>query len=249
MKNKESTVQKSKSPSANSAVQVTARSLRERILSLEEGHFLGSEEELISELAVSRDTLRQAMRLLEHEGLVTIRRGVGGGFFTRKLDIDSVVHTSALYLRVRKATMRDVLAVERTLMVDACRLAANSSDTALRQNLELLLERIAADTVPPASNAQLVDYDVEFVSTVLQMAENPVLELFLRSIYQFGLREASVELPLDPELNEIRRNGLLRIGEAILRKESEVAALMTVKHVDLIEPWLSKRVGTRTLNP
>lgn len=39
-----------------------------------------SEDELLERYGVSRPTLRQAARILEHEQLIDVRRGVNGGF-------------------------------------------------------------------------------------------------------------------------------------------------------------------------
>jgi DNA-binding FadR family transcriptional regulator len=238
-----------KSAVSASAAQGAARHLRERILRVAEGRLLGSEEELMVELGVSRDTLRQAMRLLEHQGLVTIRRGVGGGFFARKPDIASVVQAAALYLRVRQATMRDVLAVERPLLLDACARAAASDDAALRTGLQDLLARVAADADWPRTMAELVAGEAEFTDWTLRLAANPVLELFLQSIHRFGLREANEALPSDPQLNAIRKNNLLRLGDAILRQEAEVAAALATRHLDQIERWLAESGGQRVFAP
>jgi len=50
-----------------SAAHRAAHALREDILAREDGELLGSEDELMERLGVSRPTLRQAARLLEHE--------------------------------------------------------------------------------------------------------------------------------------------------------------------------------------
>ena len=61
--------------------EVVAGQLRDRILSgeLQVGDRLPPEDELTEVFGVARTTLREALRVLESQGLITIRRGRGGG--------------------------------------------------------------------------------------------------------------------------------------------------------------------------
>ena len=57
-----------------------------------QGEVLGSESELLDEYGVSRAVLREAIRLLEHHGVATMRRGPGGGLIVRHPEPASAVH-------------------------------------------------------------------------------------------------------------------------------------------------------------
>ncbi len=46
---------------------------------LGEGDVLASEAKMVEQYAVSRESLREGLRLLEAQGLIRIRRGPGGG--------------------------------------------------------------------------------------------------------------------------------------------------------------------------
>ncbi|HWS44644.1 MAG TPA: GntR family transcriptional regulator, partial [Acidimicrobiia bacterium] len=61
--------------------QLIADELRALIVSgdLSEGEMLGHEPDLVERFGVSRPSLREALRILEAEGLVTVVRGVHGG--------------------------------------------------------------------------------------------------------------------------------------------------------------------------
>ena len=60
---------------------IVAYRIRRRIVrgELVEGQQLPPEEELTAQFGVARTTLREALRVLESQGLITIRRGRGGG--------------------------------------------------------------------------------------------------------------------------------------------------------------------------
>ncbi|HMO67746.1 MAG TPA: GntR family transcriptional regulator, partial [Novosphingobium sp.] len=60
-------------------VPETAARLREIIFAHEAGEQIGSLPELAKALGVGIVTVQQAARVLEHEGLLEVRRGPGGG--------------------------------------------------------------------------------------------------------------------------------------------------------------------------
>ena len=68
----------------SSAVRKIAKALRIESLNSDEGTLLGSEEDMLSRHKVSRPTFRQAAALVAQEQLLTIRRGVGGGYFVTR---------------------------------------------------------------------------------------------------------------------------------------------------------------------
>ena len=65
---------------------VIAGDLRQRILSGEiaDGDPLPSQERLMKRFEVSQPSIREALRVLEADGLITVRRGKDGGAFTRR---------------------------------------------------------------------------------------------------------------------------------------------------------------------
>src|SRR5690606_27239204 len=67
------------------ASDVLAERLRQMILSgqIQPGHQLPAERELVKETSLSRASVREALRILELEGLIETRRGRGGGSVVR----------------------------------------------------------------------------------------------------------------------------------------------------------------------
>lgn len=86
--------------------------LRERILSgeLPDGSLLPKEDQLRSEYAVSKPSLREAMRILESEGVLSVRRGNAGGAIVHRPESYSVAYALALVLRSRHTKIADVAA-------------------------------------------------------------------------------------------------------------------------------------------
>ena len=220
-----------------SAVEVAARRLRDDILQRAEvGVFLGSEEELMQRLAVSRATFRLAIKLLEHEELVTIRRGVGGGFFTRRPSANAVAHMAAVYLIFQRTPLVDVLRTVMALRIEAVRQIALHADMQVRSAPRLYLEQNAEmhnwDDVREATRA-LNRYHL----LVADLSGNKVLELFINVVRMFGNRSDALAFTRE----RLREHYLLmqREAAAMERGDSAVAETLVREQLDVSLRWLA----------
>lgn len=89
---------------------VVADNLRRRILSgeLAAGEHLPVEEELTAEFGIARTTLREALRVLESQGLITIKRGRGGGPIVTHPDLGPISMALAASLQLQRTTVGDL---------------------------------------------------------------------------------------------------------------------------------------------
>src|ERR1700719_1354033 len=89
------------------APAVLADDLRERILRGEfpEGTALPPERELVNQTRMSRATIREALRILEVQGLVRIKTGRSGGAFVQRPGGESVASSVSLLIRGRQVRM------------------------------------------------------------------------------------------------------------------------------------------------
>jgi GntR family transcriptional regulator, transcriptional repressor for pyruvate dehydrogenase complex len=90
--------------------EVVAERLRREIVTgrLPIGERLPSEEELTATFGIARTTLREALRVLESQGLIEIRRGRGGGPTVTKPDLAPVATGLAMSLQLEGATFADL---------------------------------------------------------------------------------------------------------------------------------------------
>src|SRR6516162_8011174 len=116
------------SPKAREKPQQIADELRRLIIlgELEEGESLGHEPELIARFGVSRPSLREALRILEAEGLISVVRGVQGGVVAHRPDQRLTARTAAIVLQARNVPLADVFEARTILEPAAVRLLASS---------------------------------------------------------------------------------------------------------------------------
>ena len=86
--------------------EVIADRIREKIVNgtLKAGDLLPAEDELTLEMGVARTTLREALRVLESQGLIAIRRGRGGGPVVTHPNLDPIATALAVSLQLQTWT-------------------------------------------------------------------------------------------------------------------------------------------------
>jgi GntR family transcriptional regulator, transcriptional repressor for pyruvate dehydrogenase complex len=90
--------------------EIVASKLRDDILSgrLTEGDVLPSQESLFGEFGVSPPALREAIHILETDGLLSVRRGNVGGAVVHRPTDERTAHMISMVLQARSATPVDV---------------------------------------------------------------------------------------------------------------------------------------------
>ncbi|MGW8326848.1 FadR/GntR family transcriptional regulator [Streptomyces sp. NPDC055897] len=119
-----------------------------------------TEHELAEQLAVGRNTVREAVRVLVHAGLLESRQG--NGTFVR-----STADPTAVLQGIRAADALDVLELRVALEAEAARLAAERRDTA-----DMVALRGALETLR-AHGDRAADADMAFHLGVVQATHNP----------------------------------------------------------------------------
>jgi GntR family transcriptional repressor for pyruvate dehydrogenase complex len=113
--------------------EMVADVLRRRILSgqLADGDLLPKQEQLLDEFGVSKPSIREALRILETEGLVQVRRGKLGGGVVQAPPADATAHSIELALRARGVSADEVAAALRHLEPACAGLCAARDDRAM----------------------------------------------------------------------------------------------------------------------
>lgn len=210
-------------PPRPSLVDATIATLRHQIASgsWEVGDRIPPESRLAEQLTVSRGTIREAIRVLSHAGMLEVRQG-DGTYVRRRIDPGECMR------RIDRAGLREHLEVRRALEVEAARLAAERRTEADLSRLHSTLDvrRDVEHAQDPDSDIPLqsfVDRDLQFHLTVTDAAHNPVLsELY--GLFSESIRRHIVTAVRDTALPDPSHAAHLRIVDAIADRDPERAA-------------------------
>ncbi|GAA2454507.1 transcriptional regulator GlcC [Actinomadura vinacea] len=142
---------------------------------LRTGDRMPSETAMLERYGVSRESLREGLRLLEVQGLITIRRGPGGGPVVGQIDPANLGRTATLYYHLAGATYHELF--DAWVLMDSmlAELAARNADRATaRKALEPFLEATATRDDDPTA---FFEAHAHFHSAIAGLAGNRVLEL------------------------------------------------------------------------
>jgi DNA-binding FadR family transcriptional regulator len=124
------------------AAEIVSKELRSQIVRGEilEGESLAPEKELMERFGISRPSLREALRILESEGLLSIQRGARGGAVVHLPNIQVATGYVSLVLQANGTTVADIYRVHMLVEPAAARQVAETAQKTapaiLRQCIE-----------------------------------------------------------------------------------------------------------------
>ncbi|MFN6541965.1 FadR/GntR family transcriptional regulator [Mycolicibacterium nivoides] len=159
---------------------------------LDEGDLLGTEAELLERFEVSRPSLRESLRILEAEGLISVVRGALGGVVVHRPDQRMTARAAALVLQSRSVSLADVFEASAVIEPAAARMVAISRgrERAAQQLRGLVIEMKRTVNDPTACTAAMVG----FHSDMVQLAGNQTLILICEMINEVIVRAAVADV-------------------------------------------------------
>lgn len=200
-------------------VQDTAARMRELIFARPEGEQIGSLPELAKGLGVGIVTVQQAARILEHEGLLEVRRGPGGGYYGSRPDAADLERALAAYMRGKPASWEEALDMTSLLFNELCAAAAGSMDRVGQDELRDFAMRLPSCT----TEADMAAMEQHFQDLLFRMVDRPLFELLTRVTLRFSAMQPGDAPGRGLIQLEQWIAGRRRIIDAILRRDVELA--------------------------
>ncbi|HEY6530675.1 MAG TPA: FCD domain-containing protein [Acidimicrobiales bacterium] len=168
-----------------------ADQIRESILTgkLDDGGRLPALERLTAQFGVSTPTMREALRILETEGLISVKRGGIGGAVVHRPTPRTAAYTLALVLRAedtRKSDVGDAVQLLGPLCTQLCARRPDRGEVVIPELRRLNdAARGLLDDDGVAYNAAML----EFHDAIVRLAGNTTLAVMLRSLEDILLAE------------------------------------------------------------
>ena len=139
------------------------------------GDRLPTERCLSSELSISRNTVRDAMRILESMGIVESRQG-SGNYLAARMDQYLSEYLQFLLL-LSQLSYLEINQLRRAVELEACRLATERQTAGQLDEMAALLDIM--ENSPPADQPSA---DQQFHHTILQASGNQLLILMMGAL-------------------------------------------------------------------
>ncbi len=208
--------------------------------SLAPGSRLPPETEMLERFQVGRGSLREALRILEVNGLVTMRTGPRGGPVVAPRDPASFGQIMTLHLQSADTTYRQLLEARVEYEVLLARRAAEQEGDTAGQFVRATLSGLSSES----SDERYGAGTSEFHGAVGQAAGNPALALVADAIYSiWAVRVTRVLYP--PEHREAVLHQHELIARAIERHDPRRAERLMREHMQEYRQYCEQRYPAR----
>jgi len=171
------------------AAERVAAELRGQIVTgrLKPGDKLQPENMLQAEFAISRPTMREALRILESESLISISRGKHGGARVIRMDLGAAASQVGVYLQIEGATLQDVWLARTIIEPPAAGLLAAQRNPQAFADLEANIA--AAREAAQTDLIRYADLSAEFSMLITRHCGNKTIHLLSSLIYDIIRRQ------------------------------------------------------------
>jgi GntR family transcriptional regulator, transcriptional repressor for pyruvate dehydrogenase complex len=221
--------------------ELVAKELRNRITTgtMRDGEMLPKLEDLLSEFKVSKPSLREALRILETEGLITVRRGNIGGAVVHAPGSRDAGYMIGLVLESRNVNVRDLAGAIKQFEPICAALCAERPDrvTSVVPRLQAIHERQKAAADDPFAFAAI---GREFHEVLVESAGNETIKLImgaLEAVWSAGERVWAQRATSTDSMPDggIRTEGLRaheRLIELIVKGDAARVVAAARKHLE-----------------
>jgi GntR family transcriptional repressor for pyruvate dehydrogenase complex len=207
-----------------------ARELRRQILTggLPAGTPLPAERELVVQTGLSRGSVREALRILEAESLVTTRPGRFGGAFASKPDDESLGRSISIYVHGKGMSLLSLLQTREAVEPSLAALAAqNRTDTELQE----LVDATARVESASGNPAEFLRMNVEWHMAIAKASHNELLRAFMLSISNMVYQASAIDNFVTDDMCKKVMHAHRRILDAIAAQDAPTASRRMARHL------------------
>lgn len=211
---------------------------------LQAGDRLPGEAELIEQFGMAKGTIREAMRILEAQGLIKTRTGPGGGSFVHEVSKERARALLGNYFYFKNLTVADIYQLRRALEPE---LAASLAGRLPADVIDALEANLAAYAEP----AQTVDEEREqhiaslrFHAILAAQSDNALLG-FLIDFMVNMLSDLTVyrRLYAPPNIDLWRKGRTYQINliRALRQGEADAARAIMADHMETAQAYMEQQ--------
>jgi GntR family transcriptional regulator, transcriptional repressor for pyruvate dehydrogenase complex len=212
--------------------------------SLKDGDKLPSEMKLTKMFDTSRGTIREALRVLEQKGLISIKTGVKGGPIVKEANTRPMSESIALLIRHQKVSLHHLAQFRKILEGHiAAQTALMADKNEINQLKAIIKEAKMHIKTKPSGWEEFHKMDATFHMVLAKIAKNPLIEANLQSIHDNIQIYFNQYLPFSDALLMDNYEDLCKIVEAVENKNSITAQQLAETHVTKFNDLMEERLN------
>jgi DNA-binding FadR family transcriptional regulator len=235
--------------------EMIAGVLRNRIVNgeLEDGRVLPKQEDLLNEFGVSLPSLREAMRILETEGLISVRRGNVGGAVVHRPSSEAAAYILGLVLQSQRVVPSDLAAALRVLEPACAAMCASSTS---RRRVAARLRNLISESESCLDDGpEFTRKSREFHDELARLCGNTTLRELLGTLetlwshFEARWADDTARQGIYPDV-KLRRRDVSdheAIAHAIANGDELVAERASRRHLEQVHRWLLAHAGNQPL--
>ena len=210
---------------------------------LRPGQKLPNERAFAAQLGVSRNTVREALRMLEIAGLVTLKKGHTGGAFVTDSNTEAVAQGIADGLTLTQFSISDLTESRIALETFIARRVSDQISQGEIDELEMLVARAKLLATPADFPAQL-RLHVEFHQRLTAAARNPILCSLVQPLLELT---QDLALRIGPRAGDSVWEERHKLIRALRDRDPDTAALEVSKYLrEMHSRWLNSTTTPRS---
>jgi GntR family transcriptional regulator, transcriptional repressor for pyruvate dehydrogenase complex len=207
--------------------------LREMILSkrLSVGTPFYSERDIMEKWSCSRATAREALLLLEFEGLISTKPGQGGGVFVGEPNPKALIRLFESSININHIPHVELIEARKELEISCAKLAAIR---ATQEDIDYILDVMHEFEKEINNPEKFKEKNLEFHMAIAMAAHNKVLLLLMKVLEELILEETK-----QFDYSENQKNEIIKIHkkivDAIVNRDQEAAMRRMGRHLEGFE--------------
>lgn len=192
------------------------------------GDKLPPEKVMLEDYSVGRGTLRESLRFLELQGVISLKPGPGGGPVVQQPDSSALATSLTLLLQFENAPFRTIAEARVGLEPMMARLAAERMDDVELADLKVSVDRMHDNL---EDQAIFLDENKRFHDVIAHGSGNAMFGYLVNAL--LGILDGSA---IGIDYPEVRRSAVhkahLTIYEAIASRDPAASAAAMTDHID-----------------
>jgi len=201
------------------------------------GDLLAPERTMLEKYQTGRGTLREALRLLEFQGVITLKPGPRGGPVLMDPDASHLASNLVLLMQLKAAPFRNIVEVRTAMEPMISSLAATRMSEESLDDLKSTIEQMRADMDDQHS---FLDANKRFHDIIAWSSGNTLFGYIIDSL--LGIMDGTV---LGVDYPSPRRAGILKahesIFEALKTRDPEASEARMREHIEEYERYAERK--------